>query len=46
MFILIYFMTVLYARWRFLKSTYQKELWKIRETLFTFKLRRADLISF
>ena len=45
-------MTVLYTRWRFGIYTqeqnfaYQKNHEKICETLFTFKLHSADLLSF
>ena len=38
-------MTILYTRWRFdTKSEFNVA--KNRETLFTFKLRRAELLSF
>ena len=49
---MIHFMTVLYTRWRFdiytqeQNFTYQKNHEKIRETLFTFLLHSAELLSF
>ena len=45
-------MTILYTRWRFddytqdHNFTFQKNRQKIRETLFTFKLYSAELLSF